>query len=178
MFEVRDTSKWALWFQTGAERSPSSASIKISFLSNSRTTYGSHQCLLRCMLSRLARWCVMGCLSGAERSARWITSGTTAPRGKARPRPKPSIKGDKRVPFRLSLTRVEQKVQLTGEYDDSQHTRSEVGGFTRRTRGCRTGWNGGRWARYNTTVLSISFYRVRIDGYETFCVDQIEYQKD
>lgn len=80
------THKSARKFQTGLLRSPPMASIRISFLSNSSTTYGSHQYRLRCMLSRLFRR-AGGPGRGVVSSARWMASGSWAPGGSDSPRP-------------------------------------------------------------------------------------------
>lgn len=58
--------------------------MRISFLSNSRTTYGSHQLRLRWTLSLLLvdrrPW-------GWVSNCFWMTSGTDVPSGRASPRP-------------------------------------------------------------------------------------------
>lgn len=58
--------------------------MSTSFLSNSSTTYGSHQQRPRCMLSLL----LVEVLGGADSNAFWITSGTCIPGASARPLPK------------------------------------------------------------------------------------------
>lgn len=86
------TYKCALYNQWGAEISPPSASTRISFLSNSSTTYGSHHARLRCMLSRASRWLVESRPCGWSSSCFWITSGNGSPGGSDSPRPAPRIR--------------------------------------------------------------------------------------